>query len=455
MADLAQSLIRTVARGFYQTDHILVIDALTRHSTLQDSDLALVLGTQVKPLRKTCGRLKEDGLISVQSRAERRTDGTSSFYGSAAQQGKERLTNRDWYYINYHRAIDSIKYRMHKLSKHIESQGAPTTEKKDLKCLTPNCGGSYTELEVMDLQDFMTGEFPCPRCKHTLQPVEAEERANENENMKRLNIELEKLLSLMQKIDAANVPENDFETALANQKPISRSDAHPGAKTEIVDVPNRNLQSTKGLEVQPEKIAVQVQDDEEVKRENAAAEARARKEKEAKQNALPEWISRSTISNDITAVGAKEEKARAERDANTAIFKDEDTEEKKVVGADKDIMDQYWEELKKQQAEEAQQNKEEDEADDDDEDEFEDVDVSGGANTPANGTAANGGVTAATSGMNTPVNVDSSNPTDDERESKRVKIEPSALSNGTKPAEDTPAASDADDDELDFEDVAA
>ncbi|EME84828.1 uncharacterized protein MYCFIDRAFT_153016 [Pseudocercospora fijiensis CIRAD86] len=452
MADLAQSLIRTVARGFYHTDHILVIDALTRHSTLQDSDLALVLGTQVKPLRKTCGRLKEDGLISVQSRAERRTDGSSSFYGGAPQQGKERLTNRDWYYINYHRAIDCIKYRMHKLSKHIESQGAPTTEKKDLKCLTPNCGGSYTELEVMDLQDFMTGEFPCPRCKHILQPVEPEERANENENMKRLNVELEKLLSLMQKIDAANVPENDFETALANQKPIHRSDANPGARTEIVDQPNRNLQSVKGLALQPEKIAVQMQDDEDVKRENAAAEARARKEKEAKQNALPEWISKSTIDGSTTAVGAKEEKQRAERDANSAVFKDEDTEEKKVVGADKDIMDQYWEELKKQQAEEAQQNKEEDEEDeDDDEDEFEDVDVSGGGNTPANG-AANG--TAATSGMNTPMNADSSNATDDERDTKRVKFEPSSLSNG-RPAEDTPAASDADDDEMEFEDVGA
>lgn len=144
MADLATLLLRTVARAFYTTEHVLVIDALIRHSTLPDTDLAYVLSMQPKSLRKLCGRLKEDGLLSVQTRAERKTDGSQAFFGSAAGAGKERVSYKDWYYLNFHRAIDSIKYRMYRLNKHVESLGAPTTEKKDLAC--PRCKAQYTEL---------------------------------------------------------------------------------------------------------------------------------------------------------------------------------------------------------------------------------------------------------------------------------------------------------------------
>ena len=146
MADLATLLLRTTVRAFYPTEHVLVIDALILHSTLSDTDLAYALGmnNNTKALRKLCGRLKEDGLISVQSRAERRTDGTQAYFPGGSQgQGKERVTHKDWYYLNFHRAIDSIKYRMYRLNKHVESLGASTTEKKDLVCPV-----SYTHLTL-------------------------------------------------------------------------------------------------------------------------------------------------------------------------------------------------------------------------------------------------------------------------------------------------------------------
>ncbi|KAI5362221.1 Putative transcription initiation factor IIE subunit alpha, Zinc finger, RING/FYVE/PHD-type [Septoria linicola] len=454
MANLATELIRTVSRAFYGTEHILVVDALMMHSTLQDSDLAHVLGTQVKPLRKTCGRLREDGLISVQARGERRTDGSGGYYGGAPQPGKERLTTRDWYYINYHRAIDSIKFRLHKLSKHIESQGASTTEKKDLKCLTKGCERSYTELEAMDNIDMSTGSFLCMKCGAPLEPVDEEERANENESMKRMNQQFAKLVELMQKIDATSVPENDFEAALSKYKPIEKTDAHPGTRTEIVDVPNRNLQSTKGLEIKPEKIAVELKDDEDVKRENAEADARAKKEREARQNALPEWISKSTISGDITAVGAKEERQRLEREAHTGGLTQDEEEEKKAVKGDDDVMAAYWKELELAQQKEAQLAKEEDDEDEEDEeDEFEDVE--GVASTTAAIGATNGTAGTSTNGANTPANLESSNATDDERPVKRAKVADASNGHGGgTPAQDTPAASDADDDdELEFENV--
>jgi transcription initiation factor TFIIE subunit alpha len=483
MADLATSLLRTTARAFYPTEHILVIDALILHSTLSDTDLAYALGmnNNTKALRKLCGRLKEDGLISVQTRAERRTDGTQSFFPGGSQQGKERVTHKDWYYLNFHRAIDSIKYRMYRLNKHVESLGAPTTEKKDRVC--PRCGSQYTDLEALDHLDPTTGTFLCGRCGNPLDEIEEEERANENESMKRLNSQLEKILRLMQQIDATTVPENDFQTALSKQKPVLRNDANPGQqRMEIVDLPNKNLASTKGLEIKPERIAVQVQDDEVVKQETEAAEAAAKREKEARQNMLPDWIAKSTVSGDITAVGAKEELLRREREVHTihaTNAADTEQESNKPAKDDgEDALAEYFKQMEKLRAEEAAERAQEaedeaEEEDDEDEGEFEDVDVSGsGANgKPArNGNGVNGiKGSAVSSGVGTP-NLESSNATDDEREVKRVRVEapanatggpahavPAASLNGRsreKAPEGTPAASDEDeDDELEFENV--
>ena len=204
MADLATLLIRTIARAFYTTDHILVLDALILHSTLSDSDLAMLMNMQNKALRKICGRLKEDGLVSVQQRQERRTDGSGGYFaGTATQPGKERLTNKDWYYLNYHRAIDSIKYRLMRLSQHVASLGAPVLEKKDLVC--GQCGGSYTQLEALDTIDQLTGDFICKRCHAVLQEVNEEDRANENEAVKRFNNQIEKIQALMMQIDALSL----------------------------------------------------------------------------------------------------------------------------------------------------------------------------------------------------------------------------------------------------------
>jgi len=458
MAELATLLLRTIARTFYPTEHVLLIDTLIVHSTLSDADLAHVLGMQSKIVRKLCGRLKEDGLVSVQQRTERRTDGSGGFMaGSGNQPGKERVTHRDWYYLNFHTAIDSVKYRLLRLSKHVDSLGLSTTEKKDLACRT--CKSQYTELEAMDSLDHTTGDFICKRCGTVLDPVDEEDRANENESVKRFNNQVDKIRGLMMQIDGTTVPENDFDTALSKAKPIMRADTNPAARTEIVDTPNRNLQSTKGLQLQPEKITVQVQDDETVKRESEEAEAKARRDKEAKQNALPEWIVKSTVSGDITTVGAKEAKRQQEREAHLGgvTIKADDGEETKGEKDDEDVMTAYWAELaaaNQRQAAEAKDEDDDDE-DDDDDDEFEDVDVTG-ANTPA----VNG---AASTAVSTPA-VESSNATDDERDAKRPRIDgpgpssgnigSSAVNGGSTPtvvAEGTPAASDEDeDDDLEF-----
>jgi transcription initiation factor TFIIE subunit alpha len=337
---------------------------------------------------------------------------------------------------------------MYKLNKHIDAQGMPETEKKDYVC--KQCGEQWASLDALDNIDMATGEFLCKRCGFVLQEV-VDDGANENEGMKRLNVQFAQIETLLRQIDETNVPENDFTSALAAQKPVTRSDAHPGARTEVVDLPNRNLQSTKGLELKPEKIAVQLQDDEDVKRENAKADAAARKAKEAAQNQLPVWIAQSTISGDITVSGAKEERERKAREAHAGVFKDEPSEDVKPDADEEDVMAQYWADMARERERQAAEDREEDE-DEEDEDEFEDVDVSA---TPAASNGVANGKAASSNGFNTP-NAESSNATDDERPAKRARSnEPtsSALASSALANDQAEAASDEDEDDIQFEDV--
>jgi hypothetical protein len=67
---------------------------LLQHSTLSDIDLSHLVGMQTKMARKICGRLKEDGLVTIQQRTERRTDGSGGFMsGPGNQPGKERVSH--------------------------------------------------------------------------------------------------------------------------------------------------------------------------------------------------------------------------------------------------------------------------------------------------------------------------------------------------------------------------
>lgn len=378
MASTATDLLRSVARAFYSAGHVLVIEALIHHSTLSESDLAHILNLQPKYLRKLCTRLIDDRLVSIQTRFERRTDGTSNFRGGSDgiehRSGKEPLTSKHWYYLNFHCSIDSVKWRMHKLYQKIEADSAPTTEKKDLDC--SRCKTQWTFMEVIHQQDFTTGLFPCPRCSHILNDIQEDAKAHANEGLKRLNCQLEGVVRALQRVDGDEVPENDFESALARQKPIVRASADPGQmRTEVVDLPKHGLQSTKGLDAKPEKLTVFLQNDQDVKRAEVEAEALARREKQARQNMLPDWIARSTVSGDTTAVGAMEDRERLVREA----YQGELAEEKDEVGnpaaisGEQEMLAAYWAEMQNAQEEAAGMEVQEDEEDEEDY-EFENVD---------------------------------------------------------------------------------
>jgi transcription initiation factor TFIIE subunit alpha len=68
--DLAQQLVRSVARTFFtssdiDTRHILVVDALVIHSALRDDDLSYLMSMNLKDLHRICAKLRDERLLQV------------------------------------------------------------------------------------------------------------------------------------------------------------------------------------------------------------------------------------------------------------------------------------------------------------------------------------------------------------------------------------------------------
>lgn len=65
--EMAQTLVRSVARAFFSTYEerriICIVDALVLHSALRDDDLSYLMGINTKDLSKTCAKLEEERLL--------------------------------------------------------------------------------------------------------------------------------------------------------------------------------------------------------------------------------------------------------------------------------------------------------------------------------------------------------------------------------------------------------
>ncbi|QGI85231.1 hypothetical protein CEK25_011960 [Fusarium fujikuroi] len=288
--DLAITLIKSVARAFYETRDILVIDALILHEALRDDDLAYLMSTNTKELHKICGKLR--------------------YYAS-----RER-------------------------------------EKRVL---------------LLILQSRMDGVGPegflCHRCSHVL-TFEADRTSTGHEQSTRLNDQFKFISELLPKIDAVHIPECDFDRAFAKARPVKRDETHQRAQTTAVDSGANRPMAVKGLtNTGPQSIAVNISTSDGPTEAEKAAE-QARKEQIAKQNALPSWMSNSTVTGESFSAGAAPGTASVVKKESS---KDAGPAAPAVANAQ---IDDIFEKLK---AEIAQEKSEEEEDEEEEEDLFEDV----------------------------------------------------------------------------------
>ncbi|KAJ5770636.1 uncharacterized protein N7511_002687 [Penicillium nucicola] len=443
--DLANTLIRTVARAFYETRHILVVDALFLHSVLHAEDLAFLMGMQQKDLRKLCAKLREDRLIAVSTRAEIRD-------------GSTRPVNREYYYIPLHPVVDAIKYKVSKLTSNIKAQYTPSEERKEYICL--RCGTEWTELDVLSL----VGDegFECQNCGAVLERtedvkgVEGIDRTGHEKNSK-LMAQLDNMLKLLKQIDTVEIPANDFETAWDHKVEVPRNQSTHPVRAAIVVPPKAQDITRPNAKTDAAALEISLTSSEEKSAAEQADEA-ARKAAVEKQNALPVWHTHSTV-NSTPANG------QTKTDGGNLVKPELAEDEKPNLDALDDKVAAYYAEMEREKALQAQEDASS--AEDDSDDEFEDVEVSGpsGPSTPA----MNGGPTSAPSGsfggagikreldsgssapqssVGTP-----STPADDGPAAKKIKTEPEIKPDPDAEPEAKKEAEESDEDDEEFEDV--
>ncbi|PFH55621.1 hypothetical protein XA68_17938 [Ophiocordyceps unilateralis] len=325
--DLAVILIKSVMRAFYPTRDILVVDALILHEALRDDDLAYLMAINTKDLHKICGKLREDRFLTVHTRQE-------------VRQGNPRPSNRTWYYINYRHTIDAIKWRVYTIDKEIQGASIPANEKKEYFCTF--CNSEWTTMEVVDNPG--PNGFLCHRCDHTL-TFEADRNSGGHEQSTRLNDQFKFISELLPKIDAVHIPECDFDRALAKARPVVRDATHQRAATIPVDASTSRPMAVKGLtNTGPQSIAINISASDGPSEAEKEAE-RSHKEKVARQNALPSWMSNSTVTGESFSTAT---------DTGTVAT---EKEEFRRVGFSKDIdnntsaqIDDIFEKLKAEQA---------------------------------------------------------------------------------------------------------
>jgi transcription initiation factor TFIIE subunit alpha len=369
--EIAFTLIRSVVRSFFSKKDsacVIIIEALHRHSVLRADELALLMGeASQKTVQALCGPLRESGLISVHTREEVRQGEQRDNKGSQ----REFKQKRDYYYINLHTAIDSIKFKVKKLQLIAKERYSQDMDAKKPWFCT-QCKAEWTELDVMNHMDMRTYQFLCNTCDHPLQMHDAETTDAGNDKLSRLNTQLGYFLGLLRQIDETKIPENNFSTALANAVPIPRNEAiNPAARTEVVGrSAGMRPEAVRGQQAERESIVVTVGEESQESKDIEAA----RQKKLAEQNVLPVWHSVSTVTGEQTGVGAPVA-------AVASLAPAEETKEP-VEGVDSEAVKAYYAAVAAEQA--AAEPEEEEEGDsDDDEMEFEEVAVPGATTSEA------------------------------------------------------------------------
>lgn len=277
--------------------------------------------------------------------------------------------------------------------------------------------------------------FVCHRCQHTL-TFEADRNAGGHEQSTRLNDQFKFISELLPKIDTVHIPECDFDRALAKARPVVRDATHQRAETIAADNGANRPMAVKGLtNTGPQSIAINISTSDGPTEAEKAAE-KAHKERIAKQNALPSWMSNSTVTGDSFTANSDQTPSTATKGSN---LKDS-TLANPVDTAAKAQIEDIFEKLKAEQAAERARAGDDDEfgSEEEDDDVFEDVPATG--NTSSRDTPVTPATKRELSG-----DVSREGDSSDERQAKRVKVEPDIKKEEVD--------GDSDEDGLEFEDV--
>ncbi|KAL0204710.1 hypothetical protein P9112_000017 [Eukaryota sp. TZLM1-RC] len=176
-------LARLVGRAFYSHDPnvYIMLDALLRCGTVHDEELADVMQIPASILRENLNQLVSVRLVSKEEVKLPRGHG-----------GK-----RSYYYIDWKQFVDTIRYKIAFIENKIDKELQGLKDDIQYECRGPDCGTTYTTLEVQRLINYQTFQFHCERCNYPLK---------ERDSMK----QTDKWRTLQQKVERELKPIKDL-----------------------------------------------------------------------------------------------------------------------------------------------------------------------------------------------------------------------------------------------------
>ncbi|MCH0629711.1 hypothetical protein JNB11_07025 [Kocuria palustris] len=363
MDDTIKHLLRFVARGFYLTQHVLILDAVMLHSVLSDDDLLFLLEIKKKELRAYCNKLVDDRLLLTHIQKE--------------EHPQQRAISRTYYYIHITEAIDAIKWKVHSLVNTLKNEMLNYGNPSGYVC--KRCNRKVSQLDAISMLSDDKTEFICDVCNGVLVEDDSSQQAQiKQEKLEKLLTQIDPIISYLKKIDESQVQDNDYDQAM-----IKRIPAQPTANQGQFGGRSRksNMLSLLAQDASRAQATLQVSitaNDKDDEREQEEKEQRRQK---LEQNALPSWHSESTVGQ-LSLGKFTEEEQISTTDEVKPVLKLEDDEDVKPQVADTTSFQPSNLEIKDKEAQDAlaayyaqlaQQNADDDDEDEDDDDDFDDL----------------------------------------------------------------------------------
>ena len=127
---------------------------------MREDDLSNLLKFDKKLVRAKISTLKKDRLVQEKQRMESRVDDPS------------KVEKMNCYFINYKIFVNIVKYKLDHMRKKLEMTERDAASRSSFKCTS--CIKTFTDLEVNELINPMTGEMTCTFCGCQVEEDEAE-----------------------------------------------------------------------------------------------------------------------------------------------------------------------------------------------------------------------------------------------------------------------------------------
>lgn len=366
-AEAITRLYRIVLRSFYDDKFVVVGEQVLRFGVLPTDVLAARLGVQPKDAAALASRLVDDRMLCHFKRNERKEGGPPGS-GSGGVALESKMLPRNYYYFHGPWFLAMLKYRLHHLRLKLDSSIVSSSYTTSFVC--PQCRFTYSTLDVAHLLDLSTNSLRCerPGCGAELQEDEEEgdETRRGKDRMARFNEQCAGMIRTLEALEGVEVqaiepvsfladPANHKWKQLRSDLPRHQLDQQWFAEHANDELPNA---TTTNMSRDMAKHTISLTDS----TTSAAALQAAKDEadRQRKENAIPEWLGKSTVSGEETALGIKERRERemrGEGSSSGGAAGQQGEDGKQAGGEGEEEEEDYYAQYARMQAQEEEERK--------------------------------------------------------------------------------------------------